>query len=113
MARARQRPRRRRRSSGRRNRRRRARAIGVAANARGSSSSRGGTRERHGHAGIGRDQQPGVAGVRARVVLAALGRIGESRQSLRRVFLLPDRNLSHAMARAAMNDLPPDREVQK
>jgi tetratricopeptide (TPR) repeat protein len=46
-------------------------------------------------------------------LLAELGRVGESRQSLRRVFLLPDRNLSHAMARALLNDLPPDREIQK
>ena len=70
-------------------------------------------RERHGHAGIGRDQQPGVARVRAALLLAALGRAGESRQSLRRVFLYPDRNLSHAMARAAMNDARPDRGDKK
>jgi hypothetical protein len=39
-------------------------------------------------------------------LLAALGRIDETRTSLRRVFLFPDRNLSHALARAMIRDLP-------
>ena len=40
------------------------------------------------------------------VLLAALGRTKESRQSLQRVFVSPDRNLSHAMARGALRELP-------
>jgi tetratricopeptide (TPR) repeat protein len=35
-------------------------------------------------------------------LLAALGRVDESMQSLQRVFLFPDRNLSHALARAEL-----------
>ena len=61
----------------------------------------------------GGTSNPGSLDTRAALLLTALGQAGEARQSFRRVFLYPDRNLSHAMARAAMNDLPPEREGQK
>jgi hypothetical protein len=35
-------------------------------------------------------------------LLAALGRGAEARSAFRRVFLYPDRNLSHALARAEL-----------
>jgi hypothetical protein len=37
--------------------------------------------------------------------LAALGRTAEARELLHRVFLQPDRRLSHAMARLLLADL--------
>jgi len=50
-------------------------------------------------------ESPGTAlYVQARL-LAALGRVDEARQSLARVFLFPDRNLSHALARRLQLDL--------
>ena len=50
-------------------------------------------------------QSPGTAlYVQARL-RAALGRVAEARESLSRVFLFPDRNLSHALARRFELDL--------
>ena len=50
-------------------------------------------------------ESPGTAlYVQARL-LAALGRVDEARVSLARVFLFPDRNLSHALARRLQLDL--------
>jgi len=50
-------------------------------------------------------ESPGTAlYVQARL-RAALGRVDEARQSLARVFLFPDRNLSHALARRFELDL--------
>jgi len=43
---------------------------------------------------------PGLLELARASLLAALGRHGESRESRRQVFLHPDRNLSHALARA-------------
>ena len=52
----------------------------------------------------GGTSNPGSLEYARALLLAALGRSADARQSLRRVCLFPDRNLSHAMARAAMND---------
>src|SRR5262249_42646744 len=49
--------------------------------------------------------RPGLTECARGSLLAALGRVDEARQSLRRVFVLPDRNLSHALARAALGRL--------
>ena len=46
---------------------------------------------------------PGVTEYARGLLLQALGRDAESRRSLRRVFLFPDRNLSHVLARAALH----------
>ena len=46
---------------------------------------------------------PGVTECARGLLLQALGRDAESRRSLRRVFLFPDRNLSHVLARAALH----------
>ena len=43
---------------------------------------------------------PGLVELARASLLAALGRDEEARQSRRKVFLYPDRNLSHALARA-------------
>ena len=61
----------------------------------------------------GGTSNPGSLEYARALVLAALGRADESRQSLRRVFLYPDRNLSHALARTAMNDASADRGDKK
>lgn len=45
---------------------------------------------------------PGLVEYARASLLSALGRRNESRQAYRRVFLYPDRGLSHALARAAM-----------
>ena len=47
---------------------------------------------------------PGLLECARGLLLRALGRDVESRQSLRQVFLFPDRDLSHALARAALHD---------
>jgi hypothetical protein len=47
----------------------------------------------------GGTSNPGTLEYARARLLAALGRTDESRESLRRVFLFPDRNLSHAVAR--------------
>jgi predicted Zn-dependent protease len=53
----------------------------------------------------GDSEAPGTAlYVQARL-RAALGRVDEARESLARVFLFPDRNLSHALARRLQLDL--------
>jgi hypothetical protein len=46
---------------------------------------------------------PGVTEYARGLLLHALGRDAESRRSLRRVFLFPDRHLSHVLARAALH----------
>lgn len=61
----------------------------------------------------GGTSNPGSLEYARALLLTALGRAGEARQSFRRVFLYPDRNLSHAMARAAMNERRSEREIQK
>jgi tetratricopeptide (TPR) repeat protein len=48
---------------------------------------------------------PGVIEYARGVLLEALGQHAEARESLRRVFTYPDRSLSHALARAALNDV--------
>jgi tetratricopeptide (TPR) repeat protein len=50
----------------------------------------------------GATSNPGLLEYARAGLLAALGRVDESRASLRRVFVFPDRNLSHALARAAL-----------
>jgi len=52
----------------------------------------------------GDTSNPGLVEYARAMLLAALGRIDESRSSLKRVFVYPDRNLSHALARAALTD---------
>lgn len=49
----------------------------------------------------GGTSNPGLMAYARALLLAALGRAGESRQALERVFVYPDRNLSHALARGA------------
>jgi hypothetical protein len=48
---------------------------------------------------------PGTALYVQALLRAALGRVDEARDSLARVFLFPDRNLSHALARRLQLDL--------
>ena len=55
----------------------------------------------------GDSSNPGYTELARASVLAALGRVDESRRSIERVFLFPDRNLSHAWAHAMMQDLTP------
>jgi hypothetical protein len=50
----------------------------------------------------GATTNPGLMEYARAALLGALGRDEESRESLRRVFVFPDRNLSHALARAAL-----------
>jgi tetratricopeptide (TPR) repeat protein len=52
---------------------------------------------------------PGSLEYARALLLRGLGREDESRDALRRVFLYPDRNLSHALARSAIADRPADR----
>ena len=56
---------------------------------------------------------PGYTELARASLLAALGRAADARQSMARVFLLPDRNLSHALAHATIADLPPEGESHK
>jgi tetratricopeptide (TPR) repeat protein len=53
----------------------------------------------------GGSSNPGTLECARGMLLAAVGRSKEARQSLQRVFVSPDRNLSHAMARAALREL--------
>jgi tetratricopeptide (TPR) repeat protein len=57
----------------------------------------------------GGTSNPGSLEYARALLLAALDRNDESRDCLRRVFLYPDRNLSHALARAAITEGPTDR----
>jgi hypothetical protein len=50
----------------------------------------------------GGTSNPGLLEYARAALLAALGRVDEARESLRRVFVFPDRNLSHALARAEL-----------
>jgi tetratricopeptide (TPR) repeat protein len=50
----------------------------------------------------GDTSNPGYTELARASLLAALGRAEDSRQSMARVFLYPDRNLSHALAHSAM-----------
>jgi tetratricopeptide (TPR) repeat protein len=50
----------------------------------------------------GDSSNPGLVEYARALMLAALGRVEESRSSLKRVFVYPDRSLSHALARAAL-----------
>ena len=59
----------------------------------------------------GGTSNPGLMEYTRASLLGALGRRDESRDSLRRVFVFPDRNLSHALARAALRR-PASRAVQ-
>ena len=52
----------------------------------------------------GDSSNPGYTELARASLLAALGRAEESRQSMARVFLFPDRNLSHALAYAAKSE---------
>ncbi|PYR91373.1 MAG: hypothetical protein DMF84_17180 [Acidobacteria bacterium] len=52
----------------------------------------------------GDSSNPGYTELARASLLAALGRAEESRQSMARVFLFPDRNLSHALAHAAKSE---------
>jgi tetratricopeptide (TPR) repeat protein len=51
----------------------------------------------------GDSSNPGLVEYARAQLLAVLGRRDESRSALKRVFVYPDRNLSHALARAALN----------
>ena len=53
----------------------------------------------------GDTSNPGYAELARASLLAALGRVEESRHSMARVFLFPDRNLSHAWAHALSQHL--------
>ena len=48
---------------------------------------------------------PGLVEYARALLLAALDRVDESRASLKRVFVYPDRTLSHALARAALGGI--------
>jgi len=50
----------------------------------------------------GGTNNPGLLEYARAALLAALGRVDEARESLRRVFVFPDRNQSHALARAEL-----------
>ena len=50
----------------------------------------------------GGTSNPGLMEYTRASLLGALGRDEESRESFRRVVVFPDRNLSHALARAAL-----------
>jgi hypothetical protein len=50
----------------------------------------------------GETSNPGYTELARASLLAALGRVDEARQSMARVFLFPDRNLSHALAHSFM-----------
>jgi tetratricopeptide (TPR) repeat protein len=52
----------------------------------------------------GTTSSPGTLELARAMLLAALGRAAESRTALQRVFVYPDRNLSHAFARLTMFD---------
>jgi len=52
----------------------------------------------------GTSGSPGLLEYGRALLLQALRRNGESRQSLRRVFVFPDRNLSYVLARAALRE---------
>jgi len=54
----------------------------------------------------GGTSNPGLLEYARAALLAALGRVDEARESLRRVFVFPDRNLSHALARAELRHTP-------
>ena len=56
---------------------------------------------------------PGLLELARASLLVGLGRVDDARRSFRRVFLFPDRNLSHALARAAMTDLNQRQEIKK
>jgi predicted Zn-dependent protease len=56
---------------------------------------------------------PGTIEYARGVLLAALGKHAEARESLRRVFSYPDRGLSHLIARAALNSLSPRGNTSK
>jgi hypothetical protein len=49
----------------------------------------------------GTSGNPGLTEYTRALLLSALGRPEESRQAWRRVFVYPDRSLSHALARSA------------
>jgi tetratricopeptide (TPR) repeat protein len=53
----------------------------------------------------GGSSSPGTLESARGLLLAALGRTKEAQRALRHVFVLPDRNLSHALARAALKEL--------
>jgi tetratricopeptide (TPR) repeat protein len=52
----------------------------------------------------GDTSNPGFMEYARALLLGELGRAEESRSALRQVFVFPDRNLSHALARAALHD---------
>jgi tetratricopeptide (TPR) repeat protein len=54
----------------------------------------------------GGTSNPGLMEYARALLLGALGRVDESRRSLGRVFLFPDRNLSHALARGDSHLFP-------
>jgi tetratricopeptide (TPR) repeat protein len=56
----------------------------------------------------GDTSNPGYTELIRASLLAALGRVEEARGAMARVFLFPDRNLSHALAHAMARDLPPN-----
>jgi hypothetical protein len=61
----------------------------------------------------GGTSNPGSLEYARATLLAALGRTDEARQSIRRVFLYPDRGLAHVMARSLLSDLRAERGQQK
>jgi hypothetical protein len=56
---------------------------------------------------------PGSLALARALLLSSLGRAAESRRALQRVFILPDRNLSHALARALRTGEQANPEVRK
>lgn len=54
----------------------------------------------------GSTSSPGLVEYAHGMLLASLGRQRESQQALRRVFIYPDRGLSHALARQALRTSP-------
>jgi hypothetical protein len=56
---------------------------------------------------------PGIVEYARGVLLAALGKHAEARESLRRVFTYPDRGLSHVLARRALQSLASRENVSK
>ncbi len=60
----------------------------------------------------GDTSNPGYTELVGAALLASLGRASESRQALTRVFLYPDRNLSHAWAHRLMLDSPMEKGRQ-
>ena len=87
----------------RRDRRARCRALGRADGPAERAASRPRSPTRRARSTPAARATPALTECARGLLLQALGRDAESRRSLRRVFLFPDRNLSHVLARAALH----------